>query len=500
MELRGKLMQDYRREHDSLGEVKVDSNAFYGANALRARENFNITGKTCDDKLIDAIVEVKKACAIENEKIGLLTNAQKEAIISACNLLLGGSYRDNFIVDPIQGGAGTSFNMNANEVIANMANQSLGGNLGVYDKVHPNDHVNKGQSTNDVIPTSGKIALIRYFKELYDENIKLINAIEDKADEFKEVYKMGRTQLQDAIPISLGQEFAAYAKVFKRDNERFKKAIQSLSFVNLGGTAIGTGLNADKTYVKEIVPVLAEVTGLNLKQNEDLIDGTQNLDGFTYSSSILKTYASNLSKIANDLRLMSSGPQVGIADIKLPARQAGSSAGANVMLFDLHEKIDRERYKEKIKIFKFFKENIINYSLKYLKISLLYVSLILILAVDLFYFSTSINPLFTGLFYLNIIMAFVIVNSMTLSFYLMAIYPEMKFAEIAKNAIALVIVNIIDILVLNAFLAAIAMIFYKISDLPIFILLPGIFIDLSYYIFNKMLNKRSLTYLLFSIK
>lgn len=318
-------MQNYRREHDSLGEVKVDSNAFYGANALRARENFNITGKTCDDKLIDAIVEVKKACAIENEKIGLLTNVQKEAIISACNLLLGGSYRDNFIVDPIQGGAGTSFNMNANEVIANMANQSLGGNLGVYDKVHPNDHVNKGQSTNDVIPTSGKIALIRYFKELYDENIKLINAIEDKADEFKEVYKMGRTQLQDAIPISLGQEFAAYAKVLKRDNERFKKAIQSLSFVNLGGTAIGTGLNADKTYVKEIVPVLAEVTGLNLRQNEDLIDGTQNLDGFTYSSSILKTYASNLSKIANDLRLMSSGPQVGIADIKLPARQAGSS-------------------------------------------------------------------------------------------------------------------------------------------------------------------------------
>ena len=318
-------MQDYRREHDSLGEVEVDRNAFYGANALRARENFNITGRTCDDKLIDAILEVKKACAIENEKIGLLTNAQKEAIISACNLLLGGSYRDNFIVDPIQGGAGTSFNMNANEVIANMANQSLGGNLGVYDKVHPNDHVNKGQSTNDVIPTSGKIALIRYFKELYDENIKLINAIEDKADEFKEVYKMGRTQLQDAIPISLGQEFAAYARVLKRDNERFKKAIHSLSFVNLGGTAIGTGLNADKTYVEEIVPVLAEVTGLNLKQNEDLIDGTQNLDGFTYSSSILKTYASNLSKIANDLRLMSSGPQVGIADIKLPARQAGSS-------------------------------------------------------------------------------------------------------------------------------------------------------------------------------
>ena len=175
-------------------------------------------------------------------------------------------------------------------------------------------------------------------------------------------------------------------------------------------------------------------------------------------------------------------------------------AGGHVMLFDLVKKIDGERYKEKIKVFKFFKENIIAYALKYLKISLLYVSLILILAVDLFYFSTSINPLFTGLFYLNIIMAFVLVNAMTLSFYLMAKYPKMKYTEIAKNAIALVIVNIIDILVLNALITAIAMIFYKISDLLIFILLPGIFIDLSYYIFNKMLKKKSLTYLLFSIK
>lgn len=175
-------------------------------------------------------------------------------------------------------------------------------------------------------------------------------------------------------------------------------------------------------------------------------------------------------------------------------------AGANVMLFDLHEKIDHERHKEKIKIFKFFKENIINYSLKYLKISLLYVSLILILAVDLFYFSTSINPLFTGLFYLNIIMAFVLINAMVLSFYLMAKYPEMRFAEIAKNAIALVIVNIIDILVLNAILTIIIMSLYKISSLLLLVIFPGIFIDLSYYIFNKMLKKKSLTYLLFNIK
>lgn len=318
-------MTEYRNELDSLGEIEVPKDAYYGANSLRANQNFAITGLPVDDKFIDAMLEVKKACAIENGKIGLLKKDQKNAIVAACDDLLNGKYRDNFIVDPIQGGAGTSFNMNANEVIANIANESLGGGLGIYDKVHPNDHVNRGQSTNDVIPTSGKIALIRYFMELKEETEKLIESFDKKAEEFKEVYKMGRTQLQDAIPISLGQEFAAYAKVIRRDHKRFDIAIETLSQVNLGGTAIGTGLNADKTYVEEIVGVLAEVTGLKLTQNEDLIDGTQNLDGFSYASAILKTYASNLSKIANDLRLMSSGPQAGVADIKLPARQAGSS-------------------------------------------------------------------------------------------------------------------------------------------------------------------------------
>ena len=318
-------MTEYRNELDSLGEIEVPKDAYYGANSLRANQNFAITGLPVDDKFIDAMLEVKKACAIENGKIGLLKKDQKEAIVSACDDLLNGKYRDSFIVDPIQGGAGTSFNMNTNEVIANIANESLGGGLGIYDKVHPNDHVNRGQSTNDVIPTSGKIALVRYFMELKEETAKLIESFDKKAEEFKEVYKMGRTQLQDAIPISLGQEFAAYAKVIRRDHKRFDSAIETLSQVNLGGTAIGTGLNADENYVKEIVGVLAEVTGLKLTQNEDLIDGTQNLDGFSYASAILKTYASNLSKIANDLRLMSSGPQAGVADIKLPARQAGSS-------------------------------------------------------------------------------------------------------------------------------------------------------------------------------
>lgn len=318
-------MTDYRIEHDSLGEIEVPADALYGANALRAENNFNITGGNMDAELIKSIVEVKKACAIENYKIGLLSKTQKNAIVAACNQILAGQHRDNFIVDPIQGGAGTSFNMNANEVIANVANTAMGGGLGTYENVHPNDHVNLGQSTNDVIPTSGKIALIRYYNKLIDETILLIRSIEKKGEEFREVYKMGRTQLQDAIPISLGQEFRAYARVLSRDLDRFYLAVEALSHVNLGGTAIGTGLNADATYVEEIVSVLSEVTGLKLSQNEDLIDGTQNLDGFLYASGILKTFAANLSKISNDLRLMSSGPQSGIGDIILKPTQAGSS-------------------------------------------------------------------------------------------------------------------------------------------------------------------------------
>ncbi|WP_297281753.1 aspartate ammonia-lyase [uncultured Anaerococcus sp.] len=318
-------MTDYRLEHDSIGEIKVEKDAYYGANSLRAKENFEITGYEADSNFRNAMVEVKKACAIENEKVGLISTDKKEAIVKSCDKLLEGEYIENVIVDPIQGGAGTSFNMNINEVVANISNEYLGGGLGVYDKVHPNDDVNKGQSTNDVIPTAGKIALIRYFMDLSDETKNLINSLEAKSKEFEDVIKMGRTQLQDAIPISLGQEFKAYATVIKRDLKRFDMAIDALSSVNLGGTAIGTGLNADITYVNEIVGVLSEITGLDLKQSEDLVDGTQNLDCFLYASSILKTYAASLSKISNDLRLMSSGPQSAIADIKLPARQAGSS-------------------------------------------------------------------------------------------------------------------------------------------------------------------------------
>ena len=318
-------MENIRIERDSLGEIEVKKDAYYGANAQRALDNFHITGKDMDPFLVEAIVEVKKACAIENNKVGILSDKKKDAIVSACDKILAGEFLDNFVVDPIQGGAGTSFNMNVNEVIANIANESLGGGLGTYEHIHPNDHVNKGQSTNDVIPSAGKIAIIRYINELKMEVKNLITSFDKKAKEFDSYVKMGRTQLQDAVPIKLGQEFTSYSKVISRDYERLDAAIKQLSYLNLGGTAIGTGLNADGRYIKEVVPTLKEICDLDLSQADDLVDATQNLDCFLFASSVLKTLASNLSKIANDLRLLSSGPTTGISDYNLPAKQAGSS-------------------------------------------------------------------------------------------------------------------------------------------------------------------------------
>lgn len=318
-------MDNIRIERDSLGEIEIKKDAYYGANAQRALDNFHITGDKMDPFLVRAIVEVKKACAITNQEVGILSDKKKEALVKACDRILAGEFLDNFVVDPIQGGAGTSFNMNVNEVIANIANESLGGGLGTYEYVHPNDHVNKGQSTNDVIPSAGKIALIRYLEELDKELGKLIGSFEKRAKDFSSYIKMGRTQLQDAIPISLGQEFKAYARVLIRDKKRIENAKAELAYLNLGGTAIGTGLNADSKYIKEVVPNLAKVTGLDLKQAEDLVDATQNLDGFLLVSSSLKSLATSLSKIANDLRLLSSGPLTGIGDYTLPAKQAGSS-------------------------------------------------------------------------------------------------------------------------------------------------------------------------------
>lgn len=315
----------FRVEADSLGEKNVPKEAYYGVHSLRASENFTITGRMLHKELIVALAEVKKACAISNYKAEIMTEEVKDAIAQACDEIIEGKYHDQFIVDPIQGGAGTSANMNANEVVANRANEILGGGLGVYDKVHPNDHVNMGQSTNDAFPTAGKIAALRLGKRTIGELKKLYDALLKKSEEFDHVIKMGRTHLQDAVPIRLGQEFHGYSSVIKRDIDRIEKALDGIRVVNMGATAVGTGINVDTEYLKVIVPDLNDIVGLDLAQAEDLVDGTNNLDGFVFVSAALKTAAVNLSKMGNDMRLMASGPRCGFFEINLPAKQAGSS-------------------------------------------------------------------------------------------------------------------------------------------------------------------------------
>lgn len=316
---------DYRIEADSIGTKDVPENVYYGVQSLRAAENFHITGLNMHPEIINSLAYIKKACAITNCEVGLLDKKIANAIVQACDEIIAGKFHDDFIVDPIQGGAGTSLNMNANEVIANRAIEILGGEKGDYDIVHPNDHVNYGQSTNDVIPTAGKITSLRLLKNLKSELLRLHDTLEKKAEEFDHVIKMGRTQMQDAVPIRLGQEFRAYSVAIMRDIRRMDLAMNEMRTVNMGGTAVGTGINADETYLKRIVPNLSEVANMELVQAFDLIDSTQNLDSFVSVSGAVKACAVTLSKVANDLRLMSSGPRAGFGEINLPARQNGSS-------------------------------------------------------------------------------------------------------------------------------------------------------------------------------
>lgn len=314
-----------RTESDSIGEKGVPEDAYYGVQSLRAAENFHITGLKMHPELIRSLAFIKKSAAISNRKVGLLNEKITEAIIKACDEIIMGNYWKDFIVDPIQGGAGTSINMNANEVIANRAIELLGGKKGDYTYVHPNDHVNYGQSTNDVIPTAGKMTTLRLLDRLKLELLRLHTALCNKAKEFDHIIKMGRTQMQDAVPIRLGQEFKAYSVAVMRDINRMENAIEEMRFVNMGGTAIGTGINADKGYMEIITPVLSEVSGIKFEQAADLIDATQNIDSFVSVSGTIKACAVTLSKIANDLRLMSSGPRAGFNEINLPAKQNGSS-------------------------------------------------------------------------------------------------------------------------------------------------------------------------------
>jgi len=314
-----------RIESDSIGEKCIDIHAYYGVQADRARENFPITGRMMHRELIIALAKLKKASALTNAASGRLERKIADAIVLACEEIMEGKFHDQFIVDAIQGGAGTSANMNANEVIANRAIELLGGEKGDYGIVHPNDHVNMAQSTNDVYPSAGKLAQVALLNRLIPAEKRLYDALMQKAAEFDRILKIGRTQLQDAVPMRLGQEFHAYASAVKRDVSRLTEACQSLHVLNMGATAIGSSIDADPYYLTHICENISLVCGEKYTQSEDLFDGTSNLDVYVHVSSALKTAAVNLSKICNDLRLLACGPRAGISEINLPPRQNGSS-------------------------------------------------------------------------------------------------------------------------------------------------------------------------------
>lgn len=316
---------DFRVERDSIGTKEIVKDAYYGVQSLRGYENFRITGLNVDERFVKDLAIVKKACAIANMKAGELKEELANAIVTACDEVIAGQFIDQFIIDAIQGGAGTSLNMNMNELIANRANEILGHAKGEYYPIHPNDHVNMGQSTNDVIPTAGSITAYKYLVKCVDNLKALEIAFSEKAREFADIVKMGRTEMQDAVPISLGAEFKAFSRAIGRDVKRIDAVKEELLGVNLGGTAVGTGITASRKYMDTVVDELSNVSGLNVYQVEDLIDGTQNLDKYSEVSSQLKTCAVNISKIAGDLILMSSGPRTGLGEIKLPSKQNGSS-------------------------------------------------------------------------------------------------------------------------------------------------------------------------------
>ena len=316
-----------RVEHDLLGDRAIPDAAYYGVHTLRAVENFPITGNPISiyPDLIRALASIKQAAAIVNCELGLLDNEIKDVIVKACEDIRGGKLHEQFVVDVIQGGAGTSTNMNANEVIANLALEHLGHKRGEYQYLHPNEHVNMSQSTNDVYPTALKVATYSGIFALVDAMAVLRRAFEAKADEFSDVLKMGRTQLQDAVPMTLGQEFSTYAVMLGEDEERLKEAAMLICEINLGATAIGTGINAHPEYAGRVCRRLADITGIPLVTAPNLVEATQDCGAFVQLSGVLKRVAVKLSKTCNDLRLLSSGPRAGLGEINLPPMQAGSS-------------------------------------------------------------------------------------------------------------------------------------------------------------------------------
>ena len=316
-----------RVEHDFLGEKLIPSDAYWGVHTARAVENFPISGTMISamPDLIRAFGYVKKSAARANVQLGALDLKHADAIIAACEALIAGEFLDQFVVDVIQGGAGTSTNMNANEVIANVALEKMGYAKGRYDMLHPNDHVNASQSTNDVYPTAVRLALWTAIDRLLGSMAILREGFAAKAHEFRDVLKIGRTQLQDAVPMTLGQEFSTYAVMIEEDEARLREARALIQEVNLGATAIGTGINAPLGYADLACQYLAQESDIPVVKAKNLIEATQDTGAFVQLSGVLKRIACKLSKICNDLRLLSSGPQAGFGDIKLPPRQAGSS-------------------------------------------------------------------------------------------------------------------------------------------------------------------------------
>ena len=327
--------ENYRTEKDSLGKLQVPAKALYGAQTQRAVDNFPISGLRPWRAFIWSIAAVKRAAALVNLELGLFNDREmdgkkytakqlSDSIAQAAEEVMDGKWDDQFVVDPFQAGAGTSHNMNANEVIANRATQILGGKPGQY-YVHPNDHVNMAQSTNDVIPTSIRLGALWRVDELLTSLKNLQSALEEKAREFDDIVKSGRTHLQDAVPVRMGQEFGAYAKAIERDAERVRRGAYGLRRLGIGGTAVGSGLNAHPEYHARMVKKLSELTGLELYESDDLFESMQSMADAADFSASLRTLALTLIRIANDFRLLSSGPSTGLDEIHLPAVQPGSS-------------------------------------------------------------------------------------------------------------------------------------------------------------------------------
>ncbi len=316
-----------RIEHDLIGDKEISNSCYYGVQTARAVENFHITGVKLASfpTFIISLAKVKKAAALANFELGLLTESKKNAICIACDELINGQYHDQFVVDMFQGGAGTSTNMNANEVIANIGLESMGHKKGEYKYLHPNNDVNLSQSTNDAYPTALRVALYEKLAELTASMHIIKNSFAKKALEFKGIIKMGRTQLQDAVPMTLEQEFRTYAVMIGEDIQRVTEAQQLVREMNMGATAIGTGINAHPEYTKTIERTLQEVTGRPFITASDLIEATQDTGAYVQISGVLKRVATKMSKICNDLRLLSSGPRTGFGEINLPAMQPGSS-------------------------------------------------------------------------------------------------------------------------------------------------------------------------------